>query len=71
MLSRLLDPPLSVFDSEGITASTAAHPFGVPDGPLGIASFGMTLSLIFLAKRNRLARVCYEVCTKIGAYAVC
>jgi uncharacterized membrane protein len=56
MLRRLPDPPLSVFDSERITASSAAHPFGVPDGPVGIASFGTTLTLIFLAKRNRAAR---------------
>jgi hypothetical protein len=44
MLRRLPDPPLSVFDSERITASSAAHPFGVPDGPVGIASFGTTLT---------------------------
>jgi uncharacterized membrane protein len=54
-VSRLPDPPFSVFDSERITTSRAAHPFGIPDGLLGLASFGTTLVLALLSKRSRVA----------------
>ena len=56
VLSCLPDPPASIFDSERITSSKAAHPFGVPDALLGLASFGTTLALILLAKRSPVAR---------------
>ncbi len=52
VLDRLPDPPFRVFDSERITTSHAAHPFGIPDGLLGLASFGTTLALALLAKRH-------------------
>ena len=55
LISKLPDPPLSVFDSERITMSKTAHPLGVPDGLLGLASFGATLALALLAKRNKTA----------------
>ena len=55
-LKTLPDPPLSCFDSEQITASKAAHPLGIPDSLLGLASFGVTFSLVVLARRNRTAR---------------
>jgi uncharacterized membrane protein len=51
-LSRLPDPPSTLFDSERITTSQVAHPFGIPDALLGLGSFGMTLALILLANRN-------------------
>jgi uncharacterized membrane protein len=54
-LHRLPDPPLRVFDSQQITMSGAAHPLGVPDGVLGLASFGATLALTLLARRHRAA----------------
>ncbi len=56
VLSRLPDPPMSVFDSERITMSKTAHPFGIPDGLLGLANFGATLTLAILARRDRTAR---------------
>lgn len=56
VISTLPDPPWAVFDSERITESKAAHPFGVPDSLLGLASFGTTLGLILLAKRSPVAR---------------
>ena len=52
MIHRLPDPPLRVFDSEKITRSKAAHPLGVPDGLLGLASFGATLALTLFARRQ-------------------
>ncbi len=56
MLERLPDPMGEIFDSERITSSKAAHPLGVPDGFLGLASYGTTLGLVLLAKRSRVAR---------------
>jgi uncharacterized membrane protein len=52
MLKRLPDPPFGVFNSERITKSKAAHPFGIPDSLLGLASFATTLALILLARRR-------------------
>jgi uncharacterized membrane protein len=56
LISRLPDPPLPVFQSERIVSSRAAHPMGVPDGLLGLASFGTTLALILLQRRSPLSR---------------
>ena len=56
IVKRLPDPPLGVFDSERITSSKAAHPFGIPDSVLGLASFGSTLALILLARRYSAAK---------------
>jgi uncharacterized membrane protein len=56
LVKRLPDPPSSVFDSQRIVSSKAAHPFGVPDSLLGLASFGATLALIFLARKSPVAK---------------
>ena len=56
LIPKLPDPPLSVFDSEHITMSKMAHPLGIPDALLGLASFGTTLTLAILAGRNGTAR---------------
>lgn len=56
LLARLPDPPLRVFDSARITTSKAAYPLGVPDGLFGLASFGTTLGLIFLARHHQTAK---------------
>ncbi len=56
VLDRLPDPPFPVFDSERITTSHAAHPLGIPDGLLGLASFGTTLALALLAERHTNVR---------------
>jgi hypothetical protein len=56
ILSRLPDPPFRVFNSEKITTSKAAHPLGIPDSLLGLASFGTTLGLILLARRHATAK---------------
>ena len=56
ILPRLPDPPLRIFDSERITMSAAAHPLGIPDGLLGLASFGTTLVLALLARRHQTAK---------------
>ncbi len=51
-IGTLPDPPMPIFASEHITSSKAAHPLGIPDGILGLASFSATLGLILLAKKN-------------------
>ncbi len=49
-LKHLPDPANSLFDSDGITESKAAHPLGVPDSLPGIASYAITLTLAILAR---------------------
>jgi len=49
ILKRLPDPPGAIFDSRTIVMSKDAFPFGIPDGLLGLASYGTTFLLIFAA----------------------
>jgi len=56
LLRHLPDPPGAIFDSDRITASKAARPLGVPDGILGVGSYGATLALVLLARKNPAAR---------------
>lgn len=55
-IDHLPDPPSTLFDSDRITGSKAAHPFGIPDGVLGLGSFGVTLALALTARRSPAAR---------------
>lgn len=55
VIDTLPDPPGEVFDSERITMSAAAHPLGVPDSFLGLASYGTTLALLLMAERSKMA----------------
>ena len=56
IIENLPDPPSRFFNSEMITRSKAAHPFGVPDALLGLASFSSTFVLILIAGRSTRAR---------------
>lgn len=56
VLSHLPDPPGSLFASDTITNSKAAHPFGIPDGLLGLASYSATLALVLSAQKSSAAR---------------
>jgi len=56
ILGHLPDPPLSIFASDQITESKAAHPLGVPDGVLGLGSYTATLTLVGLAHAQPKAR---------------
>ena len=56
VLDHLPDPPGEIFDSARITESAMAHPLGVPDSLLGMASYGTTLTLILMARRSEAAR---------------
>lgn len=53
VVRHLPDPPGSIFDSDRITESRMAHPFGIPDALLGLASYGTTLLLVRRAPRSR------------------
>jgi uncharacterized membrane protein len=55
-IGHLPDPAGSVFDSDGITESRAAHPLGVPDGLLGLGSYGITMALVIASRRKPTAR---------------
>ena len=55
-IDALPDPPGAIFDSERITLSKMAHPLGIPDSYLGLASYGTTLTLLLLADKNKWAR---------------
>ncbi len=56
LVSHLPDPAASIFDSDRITESAVAHPFGIPDALLGMASYGTTLLLIRNASRSSAGR---------------
>lgn len=56
VVRHLPDPPATLFDSDRITESKMAHPLGVPDGLLGVASYGTTLLLALMAGRSKCAR---------------
>jgi uncharacterized membrane protein len=56
VMDSLPDPPGGVWASERITLSKSAHPLGIPDSYLGLASYGTTLGLVLMADRNRTAR---------------
>lgn len=55
-MQTLPDPPGEIFASERITLSPAAHPMGIPDSYLGLASYGTTLGLLLIANRCPWAR---------------
>ena len=46
VVKHLPDPPGRMWNSDEIVMSKAAHPFGVPDGLLGLASYAVTVGLI-------------------------
>lgn len=56
VVEHLPDPPGRLFDSDRITESRMAHPLGIPDSLLGMASYGTTLALILAARRCSVGR---------------
>jgi uncharacterized membrane protein len=57
LLNHVPDPPGSVFASDRIAASSAAHPLGVPDSLLGLGSYGGTLALLLMARKSHRGRL--------------
>lgn len=52
-LDELPDPPGRLFDSEKIVSSKGASRFGIPDGVLGVGSYGVTLVLLIASNPSR------------------
>lgn len=50
LLKKLPDPPGPVFDSARIVTSKDAFPLGIPDGLLGLGSYGATFLLLLAAE---------------------
>ena len=54
ILDHLPDPPSAMFASDAITESKTAHPLGIPDSLLGLASYATTFALLLAARHIRL-----------------
>jgi uncharacterized membrane protein len=53
IVEHLADPPVRGFDSDKVNLSDAAYRFGVPDGPIALASFAANIPLAALGSANR------------------
>ncbi|MGH9615755.1 MAG: vitamin K epoxide reductase family protein [Acidobacteriaceae bacterium] len=53
IMDDLPDPPGRFFDSKRVVTSKGAYRLGIPDGVLGLASYGVTLSLLMAAHQGR------------------
>jgi uncharacterized membrane protein len=56
VVQQLPDPKGVMWDSNGIVMSKEAHPAGVPDSVLGLASYGATLGLLLLSEDTEWIR---------------
>ena len=55
VVTHLPDPPLKGFDSDKVNRSKTAYQFGVPDGPVSLASFAVNVPLAALGGADRAA----------------
>ena len=53
IIKDLPDPPGRMFNSKQVVTSKGAYHLGIPDGVLGLASYGVTLSLLLAATPER------------------
>jgi len=53
IVKDLPDPPGRWFNSKQVVTSKGAYRLGIPDGLLGLASYGVTLSLLLAATPER------------------
>lgn len=56
IVSHLPDPPLKSFDSDRVNSSNTAYQFGVPDGPLSLASLAANIPLAAYGGADRARR---------------
>lgn len=56
VVRRLPDPPGKLWATEEIVTSKTAHPAGIPDGVLGMASYGVTLALLLASQEVAVVR---------------
>jgi len=53
IIKDLPDPPGRWFDSKGVVRSKGSYRLGIPDGLLGLASYGVTMALLLSATPER------------------
>lgn len=53
IMKDLPDPPGRIFNSKRVVTSKGAYRFGIPDGVLGLASYGVTLALLLASQPSR------------------
>ncbi len=53
IMKDLPDPPGRLFHSKRVVTSKDAYHLGIPDGVLGLASYGVTLALLLAAQPER------------------
>lgn len=53
LVDDLPDLPGKIFNTKKVVTSKGAYPLGIPDGLLGLASYGTTLALLLAAKPER------------------
>ena len=56
IVSHLPDPPFESFDSDQVNSSDTAYQFGVPDGPLSLASLAANIPLAAYGGADRARR---------------
>lgn len=57
LIGRLPEPPGSAFQADRLTQAPSAKPFGIPDGYLGLASYGVTLGLLLSERRTPVMNI--------------
>lgn len=73
VVRHLPDPPGKIFDSDRVNSSRKASAYGLPDGPLGLLQYALTLgTLAFGGTRDtgRPAAATWALATLVGAGAV-
>lgn len=59
MIRHLPDPPIRGFDSDAVTTSRAAYPFGVPDASFAIIGAGLVIALATARGSQRSGRTAW------------
>jgi hypothetical protein len=57
VIGNLPEPPGSAFQADRLTKAPSARPFGIPDGYLGLASYGVTLGLLLSQRRTPVMNI--------------
>lgn len=70
VVTHLPDPPLRGFDSDKVNLSTTAYQFGLPDGPVSLASFAVNVPLAALGGADRADRAPWVPLLAAGKAAV-
>lgn len=52
LIRHLPDLPFPLFDSDKVNASKSAYQFGIPDGPVSLAAYGLTMALTRIGDKD-------------------